>query len=68
MTCHDIARIRRGGWIEGWYPTKMCGKYALYVHQKSAIWAINIVLFWCFGADVARLEGTVPALVLKLSC
>ena len=33
------------------YPTKLCIKSVLYLHQKSAIWALNVVLFmklWWF--------------------
>ena len=27
------------------YPTKMCMKYAPYLHLKSAHWALNMLLF-----------------------
>ena len=28
----------------------MCIKFAPYLHQKSANWALNMVLCWCYGA------------------
>ena len=34
--------------------TKMCIKFAYFFHQKSANWALNMVHFLCFLADVAH--------------
>ena len=31
-------------------PTKMSIKFAPYLHKKSANWALNMMLFECFGA------------------
>ena len=35
-------------------PTKKCIKSAPHLHQKGANWALGILLFLCFGADVDR--------------
>ena len=35
-------------------PTKMCIKYAPHLHQKGANQALNMMLFRCFGANVAH--------------
>ena len=36
------------------FPTKMCIKSATYLHQKSANWVLNLVLFGCFGDEVTH--------------
>ena len=36
------------------YPTKMRIKSGPYLYWKSANRALNMVLFWCFGANVQR--------------
>ena len=36
------------------YLTKMCIKSASYLHDKSANRALDMVLFLCFGANVAH--------------
>ena len=40
------------------FPTKMCLKYDFYQQLKSADWALNMVSFWWFNADVARLSDS----------
>ena len=34
--------------------TQLKVKCASNLHQKSANWALNLMLFWCFGTDVAH--------------